>query len=127
MQLTREQAIAEHRKMWNCISEKIEKSESVQGIEKLKDEYLGELIRKEYLYEYPVNGCFLFDYAYRENQENMLNAKFCIFCPVETESVKNRNVSCLAGLYVMIKRADTWQEQAKLARQIANLPERENV
>lgn len=126
MNLTREQAIAEHRKMWNWIAEKIEETEIEQRIEALKVEYIGERAEKKTLNIFPMNGCFLCEYAYREKQKNSMYG-LCTFCPIETESVKNRNVSCLAGLYVMIKRANTWQEQATIARQIANLPERENA
>ena len=40
MMLTREQAIAEHRKMWRGIAEKIEKQKKVVNIEWFKHVYI---------------------------------------------------------------------------------------
>lgn len=39
MELTREEAISEHRKMWNWIADEIEKEKRDQDILDLKEEY----------------------------------------------------------------------------------------
>ena len=39
MKLTKEQAIAEHRKMWNWIADQISKSNGIVNIYNLKEEY----------------------------------------------------------------------------------------
>lgn len=108
MQLTREQAIAEHRKMWNWIADRIERCETVLKIPNLKIEYLTnndiEII---------LGGCFLCEYADSRGG--------CKSCPLKPRNGINE---CLGGLYWECDLSHTWQEQAKLARQIANLPER---
>ena len=55
-------------------------------------------------------------------------------CPIEWGS-EVEDLMCLdqykeydnEGLYALCRDELDWREQAKLARQIANLPERENV
>lgn len=114
MNLTREQAIAEHRKMWRWIAELIEKVKRCVNIGDSKKEYLSMLKIKIY----PIDMCFLCQYA------NEADVCFpCRHCPVE----KPDGIGCLGGLYYKVCRAETWQEQAALARQIAELPERENA
>lgn len=110
MQLTREQAIAEHRKMWNWIAEQIERKMKYLSISGLKDKYYFMLEKT-----WTVEKCYLCQYA-----NEQYTSSPCDHCPVE----KPDGVGCLGGLYYAVNRAETWQEQASLARQIANLPER---
>lgn len=114
MKLTREQAIAEHRKMWNWIADQIERKRKYLSISGLKDKYFFMLEMKII----PVDRCFLCQYA---NETNVYCP--CDYCPV----VVPEGIGCLGGLYYSVSRAETWQEQAALARQIANLPERTDV
>lgn len=117
MNLTREKAIAEHRKMWNWIADRIEKGKNFVDIDERKDQYLEKLK----IQIYPVESCFLCEYANRKKGKRY--QKPCRFCPVENPD----GDGCLGGLYYAVCRAETWQEQAALARQIANLPERTDV
>lgn len=114
MKLTREQAIAEHRKMWNWIADQIERKRKYLSISGLKDKYFFMLKMKIW----PVDRCYLCQYANEHSKTFQ-----CDNCPVE----KPDGVGCLGGLYYAVNRAETWQEQASLARQIANLPERTDV
>lgn len=111
--LTREQAIAEHRKMWNWIADEIEKKNKVLGIWNLKDRYCE--IKG---FELVLYNCFLCEYT-KAN---------CVNCPIDW---KNDSAMYMCerngGLWVKCRDAETWQEQAALARQIANLPERTDV
>lgn len=116
MQLTREQAIAEHRKMWNWIADAIERMERVFDIDILKDLYLG-VFKK--MTTYPIESCFLCEYSKSERNKRCRGIT-CDYCPV----TRAYGSGCLGGLYHSVNRAETWQEQAKIARQIANLPER---
>lgn len=119
MNLTREQAIAEHRKMWNWIADRIEMFKKVFDIGELKDLYLG-IFKKMSIN--PVESCFLCEYAEKENSKRGFG-KTCDYCPV----IRADGYGCLGGLYYAVNRAKTWQEQAALARQIANLPERTDI
>lgn len=119
MELTREQAIEEHRKMWNWIADKIERFERVVSISEYK---------RMYCYSFGMNdilsSCFMCEYT---------NA-ICRKCPLDWGNKEGVYAKCLdkymfgdgMGIYELCKNAETWQEQAKLARQIANLPERNN-
>lgn len=119
MELTREEAISEHRKMWNWIADEIEKEKKYQDINCLKEEYCD---REGFCYL--TNNCFCCEYT-------NIN---CSLCPIEWGS-EVEDLMCLdqykeydnEGLYALCRDELDWREQAKLARQIANLPERENV
>ena len=119
MELTREEAISKHRKMWNWIADKTEEEKMYQDIEGLKIEYCNdEEVRGV------KNNCFCCEYT------NCV----CEFCPIELES-KVEDYMCIdkykeddyEGIYSICCDETDWKEQAKLARKIANLSERENV
>ena len=119
MNLTREQAIAEHRKMWNWIADQMGIFKTVFDIYTLKDLYL-ETFKQMSIY--PVDSCFLCEYARKERYKKHYGIT-CDYCPI----TRADGDGCLGGLYYAVCRAETWQEQAALARQIANLPERTDV
>lgn len=119
MELTREEAVSEHRKMWNWIADKIEEEKRDQDIFDLKEEYCN---REGY--NDIRSDCFCCGYT----------KYICDYCPIEWGS-EVEYYMCLdkyeayddKGLYSLCCNESDWREQAKLARQIANLPERENV
>lgn len=126
MELTIEQAITEHRKMWNWIADKIIR------LKKLIDVYS---YKKEYLYRKRLfdidRYCFLCDYC-RQNRKRF---EVCEKCPLDWGDVSNRNFyPCEGdaysqderdyGLWWKCQKAKTWEEQARIAREIANLPEK---
>lgn len=109
MKLTKQQAIVGHRKMWNWIADEIEKRKHICKIINLKMIYC---------------------------HENVLNLQNHCFCCEYTDSIDNACDSCIldwgitgdcALLYGKVVHATSWKEQVKLARQIANLPERKDV
>lgn len=118
MELTREEAISEHRKMWNWIADEIEKEKRDQYIEGLKKEYCD---REGY---YIRSNCFCCEYT----------KYICDYCPIEWKSEVEDSM-CMQkyeedddeGLYALCCNELDWEEQAKLARQIANLPERQDL
>lgn len=115
MILTRDQAIAEHKEMWLWIAEEIEKLKLCVNIGSCKIKYLS---KKKYKV-YPWGNCFLCQYDFQFSE-----SVACERCPVKSTGEGN---GCLGGLFFEVCHAETWQKQAALARQIAELPERENV
>lgn len=119
MELTREEAISKHRKMWNWIADRIEEEKEYQDIGDLKIEYCD---REGF--DDIENNCFCCEYT----QVN------CGSCPIEWHShlyeymcEQKDEEDDDKGLYLLCCDESDWREHAKLARQIANLPERENV
>lgn len=121
MKLTREEAILWHRKMWNWIADRIEEEKRDQYIEGLKEEYCD---REGF--DDIENYCFCCEYT--------KTRCICDYCPIEWES-EVEDFMCLdryeeydcEGLYLLCRNESDWREKAKLARQIANLPERQDV
>ena len=117
--LTKKQAVEEHRKMWRWIAEETEKQEKVVG----KEEYLN-LYYPDIELEY---ACFCCEYALQQGG-------FCIDCPIDWDSECDEYM-CIDktdfkddNLYALWNRAcgaENWKEAAKLAREIAELPESE--
>ena len=110
MELTKQQAIEGHRKMWNWIADKIEKDKSTYDIPMLKIFYCkkNKLVLR--------NRCFCCEYS------SYFDLR-CEKCPVDwvkTERCYDNEKS----LYRLVVEAFAWQEQAELARTIANLPEK---
>lgn len=110
MKLTREQAIAEHRKMWHWIAEETERRR-----------------RKVYKHEYTnmffpnndiTNDCFCCTYDKQFYWD-------CKRCPIEWDPIE-KDICCndYNALYYRWRKTNNWQEAAALARQIAELPER---
>ena len=123
MQLTREEAIANHRKMWNWIADETER----RKVPVLKHEYFN-FVGLAHIH----NSCFCCEYT-----RNKAYKVDCSFCPIDFDS-KASFYMCerkyfafdYKGIYalwvdkVSEKENFDWQNAAKLAREIANLPER---
>lgn len=107
MQLTKEQAIQEHRKMWNWIADQYEQG-SENHVSELKDTYL----KLNDFYGIAMN-CFCCEY---DNQ----NEGSCIDCPLTWS-----NGLCFndGSEYDRITSILNFKERAIIAKQIANLPE----
>lgn len=129
MKLTREQAIAEHRKMWNWIAD-----ETLKRKEKVtKCDYLEIFFPNQ-----NINSlCFLCDYsANRKKSENVSynkHYKICErFCPLKWgNDPKDTCVETYntldSGLFEKWCYSRGYKKAADLARQIAELPEKEVV
>lgn len=76
MQLTKEQAIQEHRKMWNWIADQYENNadilEQCYSIESIKEYYVKQYFPKEEI----AFDCFCCDYDERHDN-------WCNSCPIE--------------------------------------------
>lgn len=131
MMLTREQAIIEHRKMWYCIAREIMRLKEVIDIYDYKHEYLHE----KGLYHIK-NNCFLCEYCREE--KFYFDFDLCEKCPLDWGYLTNeRFYPCEGdfgsdnpkeyGLWWKCQKAKTWEEQYKLAVEIASLPERKDA
>ncbi|WP_346304214.1 hypothetical protein [Bacteroides sp.] len=118
MKLTREEAVSGHRKMWNWIADWVEEKENSDGIQWLKNKYCTQNnleLRSD---------CFCCEYTQRN----------CSACPIQWGG-SLEDFMCMQkyeedddeGLYALCCNELDWEEQAKLARQIANLPERQDL
>ena len=131
MKLTKEQAIEEHREMWNWIADQYEEG-CVMGIHALKSEYLRETELEGRL----LHNCFCCEYA---REKDIVSVHYrCMQCPViwGTE-VYSHTFACehFFSPYEKLKEESCKPDKldvdselcARFAREIANLPERECV
>ena len=119
MKLTRAEAIANHRKMWNWIADETERLERVV----LKPEYFKEHNISHN--EVPLYGCYCCEFNLQ-----FLTLPICSACPINWDV----NIEAKACCYkktpyskwneVVYNKYNNWKSAAKLAREIANLPER---
>ena len=124
MWLTKEQAIAKHRKMWNWIADQLENPEAQKSVYDLKEEYC---IRNNINI---LSHCFCCQYDSIEFF-NDYNVKKCSNCPLKwgTEN-EYEDYYCEQedGLWITannLSKLNRFKEAAEVARQIANLPEKE--
>lgn len=115
MNLTFDEAIANHRKMWNWIADETEKRKHIV----LKSDYFKENDIPEDVFE----RCYCCEYGGQESGRYTGITK-CSYCPIDW-GVDN----CEEGYsaYSGWTYCDDWQSAAKYARKIANLPAREEV
>ena len=105
MKLTREEAIANHRKMWNWIADETERvRRCIDPIEYFRDH--GEDIPENYSY------CCEYDLQNYDLQNT--DADWCDACPLDFQHSD----------YCRVPQIFSWAKYARLAREIANLPER---
>lgn len=120
MVLTREQAIAEHRKMWNWIADRTK--EEKRKI--TKEDYF-----EEYQLERVCGFCFVCEYD--ENTRISADTPLCHSCPIvflDHKPLMGDCYCCEKGSpyksWVDLMKCE-WEAAERFARMIANLPERE--
>lgn len=107
--MTREEAIRKHRILWNAIADETERKRYIVD----KPEAFFKCFHNE---KKPLNYCFLCEY-------NRYNVNACANCLLERDKEESKT-GCLGGLFTEWCNANSWQECARIAREIANLPER---
>ncbi len=117
MELTREEAISWHRKMWNWIADRIEEEKEFQYIGILKEEYCKKnniTIRNEcFCCEFANGNCYYCPLNWDSNLAEYM-------CEQKYEEDDDR------GLYSLCCEVkNDWKRQAKLAREIASIQEKE--
>lgn len=135
MNLSREQTIIEHRKMWNWIAE-----------ETLKRKV--KVTKNDYFLEHPeckapfFANCYCCDYAmeqfrqyksyyYKDKKDKV---SFCDFCPIKWGSkTKDKCIKYTSdiigvfakGIFAKYEYTNKYKSAARLAKIIAELPEKE--
>lgn len=132
MQLTKEQAVQEHRKMWNWIADQYENKTELLNKTKCVDDLKRCYIDAAFPDETIEYNCFCCEYDYQCDGIGV-----CKYCPLQWDSVynvcmcvdKDRENDSLYGLISDFNHNECIDDDfyycASLARQIANLPERE--
>lgn len=112
MNLTREQAIIEHRKMWNWIADETLKRERKVD----KEDYFRE--HREYS-QIPIHFCWCCEYC------EYIEMRFCNECIIDWGFERCTNTH---SSYRNWRQCDNYDyiEAAKYAKQIAELPERQD-
>ena len=119
MNLTKEKAIKEHRAMWLWIADRLENGYTKE-VADLKAEYIEQMGLKGQIF----NDCFCCEYAEGD----------CLECPVVWGSEgsarsffceRDEVCSCAWSNAQYYSRLGAYKKAAEIARQIANLPEKE--
>lgn len=121
--LTKEQAIAEHRKMWRWIA--------VETLKREKMVYKEDYLEKYFPDEDICYDCFCCEYGKQKtNSEEDIR---CNFCPLDwgsdcsTTQCIDKSYPADDNLFILWEFTSDWKFAAKLAKQIAELPERKDV
>lgn len=123
-QKTREQAIAEHRKMWNWIADETERT----GQRVTKREYMSKHGVNIYLPHY----CFLCAYSEKQARKHRrTRSGKCDYCPLDWSSnalcpcLDKQEENDLKGLFAQWELTSDIPRRVELARRIAELPKRD--
>ena len=120
--MEKDEAVRKHREMWNAIADKIEARKHGIDIYKEKCRIAGRGI---------LNNCFCCEFARTEYDEyDVPNCDICpMIWPSDSEDFMCKdtgNEHYGGGLYQKcVDSVVDWEKQAQLARQIANLPEKQ--
>lgn len=114
--MTKQEAIAAHRKMWNWIADETEWRERAVH----KYDYFNAMDIPED--KRPHFDCYCCEYACRRNGAD------CSLCPLEWSTGRCDNDGLYSQWYIETSfrggRGGDWRKAAAIAREIANLPEK---
>ena len=122
--LTKQEAIKNHRKMWNWIADETQRQQRIVD----QWDYLEAFDVKDV----PETACYCCEYAIQRINV-LLSGTLCDYCPInwgEGESFclnlyNEQGEFVDNGLIHQWRFATDWRKAAELARKIANLPENE--
>lgn len=104
--------VEQHRQKWRRIFSKIVSDKEVCDIRQVERDYMLFNYGPE-SQNWPAGACFACEYMMGKKCDHE-----CLFNWSKDSEFK----CCSEGLYREILGANTWQDQARLARRIANLP-----
>ncbi len=113
--LSREQAIAEYRKMWKWIAEETEKrEEKVYKFEYFEHKGMAEE-------SIPAHKCYLCEYMMQIKGR----CRCLTDCPIDW--CGSRNCTCFPSPYVLWDVSAYWEDCYRYAKQISELPEKGEI
>ena len=117
--MTKKEAVENHRKQWNWMAKECLKQKRVID----ESEYFKESEDNSILLD-----CYCCDYddniSKTHNRNDYKNENYCTFCPIKwKEDCTDCTMPTFAKYY---NRNVTYEEAARIAQEIANLPERED-
>lgn len=104
--------VEQHRAMWNWIADTIERDKGLLFIGNVESQWCSDHS------VYPKLDSFPCEYDKKFGGD----CKHCLFKWGELPGI-----GCADGYWILCCEAETWREQAEIARKIANLPVREEV
>lgn len=129
MQLTKRQAVEEHRKMWNWIADRY-KAGAIHYVHNLKVLYTERFYPERYIKNRSFCCEYAFNNVYGKCKEcpitwGSLEGATCDFSSEHEQLFESKATGLYAQLRMLTSRKDFDNTEAEhLARQIANLPER---
>ena len=130
MELTKKQAIEEHRKMWNWIAKQIKTQPLEERFSTPCYNWVNLIsdLKRYYLYDFKEveNNCFCCEYAFNTSGYDQ---RMCDFCPLVWSGIGCCDAS---GEYLRLISLNGYSDENKenayeLALKIANLPEKKGV
>lgn len=126
MSLTKQQAIEKHRQMWNWIADETLK----RKCKIIKMDYFNENLDKNE--EPPLVSCYACQYSAEQRGIISFSENMCQFCPIDWHSDSSCTMcmdkdehSFYNNTFAAWNETNDWKKAAELAREIAELPERE--
>ena len=107
MELTRQEAIENHRTLWHEIARRTREEKRI--VNKKEVVRTGEKL---------CRNCYLCEYSVELSRKSFGNSA-CYFCPL----CKPETMCCLGGLYDRWLYCESYKKAAEFADQIAELPE----
>ena len=123
LDLTKEEAVRRHRKLWNKIAELCTGGFSVFEIKSMALNALGY----HDTFYYPTNRCWACEYAiYNAIHLHRTNKGICCFCPLKWKTELCHDEGGEYDMWDRYMRDGNYEKAAEMARVIANLPEKED-
>ena len=115
MKLTFDEAIENHRKMWNWIADETEKRQRIVS--------KGDYFKENEIMEDVFEKCFCCEYG-GQRVGRYTGTDKCSYCPINWIC---DNCEEKESPYTLWSDCEEWELSAKYAREIANLPAREEA
>lgn len=133
--LTKEECVRRHRLLWNYVADQILEQEKVPwNCKKEAFEHFGWSVPIGSIFSY-CWGCYydsmkrleMVDDPKYIKESEVKTCPYCLFNWTSDENNFCGKHNTLFDRFMRSKRVDNWEEAARIAREIANMPVRENV
>lgn len=128
--MTREETVRLHRILWNHVADIIESGilNDKKHVSTIKEAAFRKMIEQGELEKgirNPTFDCFCCEYLFQTEGDFVPDPEICSkHCPIDWGSYDNYCMSSEYWLFLKFYRNEDFDTAAKIARRIANLPER---